>query len=265
MDQPCLYILAMKNRNNTDFAQNQLLFPVAHKLASDPGSPVEGQFYYHTGKQLIYVYTGTVWVPCGWSTHEHPISDITNLQSVLDNKTPYGHTHYLRDIVDWEEGIAPLQHTHPISDIFDLQLSLDSKASSSHSHVISSITGLQTALDGKSVLGHGHAISDIATLQTTLDSKSDKGHGHAISDVTGLQASLDAKAAASHSHAISDVTNLQSSLNAKLDKSGGAMAGAFVAYAHGTATNFEVVNVAYGTGSTPPSGPSEGCIYIQYT
>ena len=62
-----------------------------------------------------------------------------------------------------------------------------------------------------------------------------------------------------------DVTNLQSSLNAKLDKSGGSMAGAFVAYAHGTATNFEVVNVSYGTGSTPPSGPSEGCIYIQYT
>ncbi len=255
----------MRNRSNTDFAQNQLLFPVAHKLASDPSSPVEGQFYYHTGKQLIYVYTGTVWVPCGWSTHTHPISDITNLQCVLDNKTPYGHTHYLSDIIDWEEGVAPAQHRHPISDIVDLQITLDSKAAASHNHVISAITGLQSALDNKATLYHYHSVGDITHLQDLLDGKSDKGHGHSISDITALQTTLDGKAAASHSHAISDVTNLQSSLNAKLDKSGGSMAGAFVAYAHGIATNFEVVNIAYGTGASPPSGQVEGCLYIQYT
>ncbi len=115
------------------------------------------------------------------------------------------------------------------------------------------------------MLGHGHSIGDVSGLQSALESKAAYSHGHVIGDVTGLQSALDAKAAASHSHAISDVTNLQSSLDAKVNRAGATMTGALVAYAHGTATNFEIINVAYGTGSTPPSGPSEGCLYIQYS
>ena len=161
----------MRVRGNTDFLQNQLIGAVAHKSATSPSSPVEGQYYYDTGKQMIYVYTGSVWVPCGFSSHQHLISDIVNLQQFLDNKTPYGHTHYLSDILDWEGELAAANHTHQISDVINLQTTLDSKASASHTHVISAITGLQSALDGKSAIGHGHSIGDISNLQTSLDGK----------------------------------------------------------------------------------------------
>jgi len=255
----------MRVRGNTDFLQNQLLNAVAHKSASAPSGPVEGQYYYDSAKQMIYVYSGSVWVPCGLASHYHLISDITGLQAILDNKTPYGHTHHLSDILDWEGEFAAASHTHPISDIVNLQATLDAKASSSHNHSISDVTGLQSALDGKSAVGHGHAIGDVTGLQATLDGKSGVGHGHSISDVSGLQSALDGKAASSHAHAISDVTNLQTSLNAKVDKSGSTMTGALVAYLHGSASNWEMVNVAYGTSATPPANPVEGCVYIQYS
>ena len=255
----------MKVRSNTNFNQNQLLFPVAHKLSADPGGPVEGQFYYHTGKQIIYVYSGSTWVPCGFSTHIHPISDITLLQASLDAKTPYGHSHYVSDIVDVWTQLAAKTHTHPISEVINLQSSLDGKASVSHSHSISAITGLQTALDSKSVIGHTHAIGDVSGLQGSLDSKAAYSHGHVISDISGLQTALDAKAAASHSHAISEVLLLQSSLNAKIDKAGGAFTGAVVACDHGSASNMEIVNVCYSTGSLTPVSAPEGSLFIQYT
>jgi len=54
-------------------------------------------------------------------------------------------------------------------------------------------------------------------------------------------------------------------LDLKVPKSGATMGGALVAAAHGTITNWEIVNVAYGTSATPPSSASEGCVYIQYT
>ena len=255
----------MRVRGNTDFLQNQLLNAVAHKSATSPSSPVEGQYYYDTGKGMIYVYEGSTWIPCGLASHFHLISDITGLQNALDNKTPYGHTHYLSDILDWEGELALANHTHPISDITGLQSALDSKASASHNHSISNVTGLQNALDSKAAYSHAHVIGDVSGLQSVIDAKSDKGHGHVISDITALQSTLDGKAAASHSHAISDVTNLQSSLDAKVNRAGASMSGALVAYFHGTATNWEIVNVAYGTSATPPSNPCEGCVYIQYS
>jgi len=255
----------MKVRANVDYNQNQLLFPVAHVLSTAPSGAVQGQFYYDTGKSVIYVYNGSSWIASGMVTHTHLISDVINLQTTLDNKTPYGHTHYLSDILDFEGTFSLVNHTHEISQVNGLQSVLDSKASAAHSHSISAITGLQTALDGKSANGHGHAIGDVTGLQTALDGKSDTSHGHAISAITGLQTALDAKAAASHSHAISDTTNLQNTLDLKVPKSGATMGGALVAAAHGTITNWEIVNVAYGTSATPPSSASEGCVYIQYT
>ena len=255
----------MRVRGNTDFLQNQLLNAVAPKSATSPSSPVEGQYYYDTGKGMIYVYAGSTWIPCGLASHFHLISDITGLQNALDNKTPYGHTHYLSDILDWEGELALANHTHPISDITGLQSALDAKASYYHGHSISDVSGLQSALDGKAAYSHAHVIGDVSGLQSAIDAKTDKGHGHVISDITALQSTLDGKAAASHSHAISDVTNLQTSLDSKVNRAGASMSGALVAYFHGTATNWEIVNVAYGTSVTPPSNPCEGCVYIQYS
>lgn len=92
------------------------------------------------------------------STHTHPISDVTSLQTALDGK-------------------AAVVHTHVISDTTGLQTALDGKAATVHTHAISNVTGLQTALDGKAATVHTHAISDVTGLQTALDGKIDEVNG----------------------------------------------------------------------------------------
>lgn len=66
------------------------------------------------------------------SSHNHSISNITNLQLVLDNKSATGHTHDDRYYTETE-----------------IDTKLDNKADSSHSHSINDVTGLSTSLDGK--------------------------------------------------------------------------------------------------------------------
>jgi len=53
----------MRVKGNTDFMQNQLLNAVVHKLTGSPPSPVEGQIYYDSGKQSVYIYSGSSWIP----------------------------------------------------------------------------------------------------------------------------------------------------------------------------------------------------------
>lgn len=76
------------------------------------------------------------------SAHNHPISEVTNLQTALDGK-------------------ANSSHNHAISDITNLQITLDGKASVNHTHAINETTGLQTALDSKANSTHSHNKSDI--------------------------------------------------------------------------------------------------------
>lgn len=57
--------------------------------------------------------------------HSHPISHISNLESILDGK-------------------ADSTHSHSISDVSNLQSSLNGKANSTHSHSISDVTDLLT-------------------------------------------------------------------------------------------------------------------------
>ena len=44
-----------------DLSKNQLQNPVAHKIASDPASPIEGQFYYNTGDESLRLRQSTGW------------------------------------------------------------------------------------------------------------------------------------------------------------------------------------------------------------
>lgn len=90
--------------------------------------------------------------------HNHPVSEVTGLQSALDGK-------------------ANSTHTHAISDVTGLQTALDGKASSTHAHAISDVTGLQTALDSKQdVLVSGVNIK-------TINSESLLGSGNIV--ITG--------------------------------------------------------------------------------
>ena len=66
------------------------------------------------------------------SSHNHSISNITNLQSALDNKSATGHTHDDRYYTETE-----------------MNTKLNGKANSTHTHNISDVTGLSTSLDGK--------------------------------------------------------------------------------------------------------------------
>lgn len=76
------------------------------------------------------------------SSHNHSISNITNLQSALDNKSATGHTHDDRYYTETE-----------------MNTKLNGKANSSHTHNISDVTGLSTSLDGK--MGNNYSVSTI--------------------------------------------------------------------------------------------------------
>lgn len=64
------------------------------------------------------------------SSHSHSISNITNLQSALDNKSETGHTHDDRYYTETE-----------------MNTKLNGKANSSHTHSIGNVTNLQSKLD----------------------------------------------------------------------------------------------------------------------
>ena len=112
------------------------------------------------------------------SSHNHSISNITNLQLTLENKSPIGHTHDDRYYTKTE-----------------MNTELNGKANSSHSHSISNITNLQSTLDSKSETGHTHddRYYTEAEIDEKLNGKADSSHTHNISDVTGLSTSLDGK------------------------------------------------------------------------
>lgn len=48
-----------------DMQKNELQNAVAQSLASDPGTPAAGQFYYNSASKVLKFYTGTAWVTLG--------------------------------------------------------------------------------------------------------------------------------------------------------------------------------------------------------
>jgi len=144
--------------------------------------------------------------------HQHVISNIADLQTLLDekatiedlaNKTDAGHGHVVDDVAGLVSVLnekanaedlaskadsaqlatkADAVHTHSISDIVDLETTLSTKADSSdlvnkadavHNHEISNVNGLQTVLDEKA------NVTDLAT-------KANTAHTHAYSHLSDL-------------------------------------------------------------------------------
>jgi hypothetical protein len=135
------------------------------------------------------------------SAHTHTITNISNLQTELNNRSITGHTHNAADISGGTfsvarggTGLSTLTTNSYIralnASTFEQRtpaqvLSDIGAAASVHTHLISDTTGLQTALDNKSNTGHTHAISDTTGLQTELNNKSNTGHTHNAADISG--------------------------------------------------------------------------------
>lgn len=73
-----------------DLVQNQLLNAVLHKASSAPTSPtpVEGQFYYNTTDDKIYVYDGSAWDEMGNNTLTVAAGS-QNFLSISDNEISF--------------------------------------------------------------------------------------------------------------------------------------------------------------------------------
>lgn len=93
-------------------------------------------------------------------SHSHAISDITNLQTTLNNK---------QSTLTFDD--APTAGSSNPVKSSGIKSALDGKANSSHSHSQSDVDGLTTALAGKANSTHSHAISDVTNLQSALDGK----------------------------------------------------------------------------------------------
>lgn len=109
------------------------------------------------------------------TTHSHLISEITNLQQVLDSKAATSHTHTKAQITDFEHMHAAADVTSGILDtarIPDLDAGKITTSTLSDARIpnlaISKITNLQTTLDEKAAYSHTHALSDITTNRLPL-------------------------------------------------------------------------------------------------
>ena len=143
------------------------------------------------------------------NTHTHAISDVTNLQSALDDKSDVTHNH--------DTDYAASSHTHTIANITGLQTALDSKASSAHNHdgtyqpVGSYASATHNHDTDYADINHNHD-SAYASVSHNHDSDyADINHNHdtdyaalshtpTIANVTGLQTALDSKASSTHNH-----------------------------------------------------------------
>ena len=125
-------------------------------------------------------------------SHTHAISDISNLQSLLDAKASVGHTHTIANVTNLQEsldGKANTSHTHTIANVTNLQESLDGKANTSHTHTASQITNFAAATSA--VIGDrvqaGTNVTvdyDSGTGVTTISSTGSSNSGTPSSSVT---------------------------------------------------------------------------------
>ncbi len=190
-------------------------------------------------------------------------SDNTLLAEAINGKAALSHTHPVSAITDLEtilNGKAASSHTHTIANISGLQDALDGKVSGTADDYIKNQSALQSGAQihvekvraatelyipatgltsgqkarikfANNAGSGGEAPpppltsvgfsqitgvwSDNLSLKGAIDGKASLSHTHSISDTTGLQTALDGKAASSHTHAIANITGLQTALDAK--------------------------------------------------
>lgn len=132
---------------------NELQNARIHVLASDPGSPVEGQIWYNSTDHVLRYRTNgsTITIGSGGTADNSALLQGQNGAYYLSRANHTG--------------------TQAISTVSGLQAAIDGKAATSHTHVITDITGLQAALDAKSATGHTHVSANITDFNTAVDAR----------------------------------------------------------------------------------------------
>lgn len=89
---------------------------------------VEGQLVWDKTKKKWVGMSGTAGTnyPMASESHTHSISNVTNLQSTLDDKQPKGDYATTEALTDGLAGKADTSHTHAVADVTALQTTLDS-------------------------------------------------------------------------------------------------------------------------------------------
>ena len=67
--------MAIQFLNNVQFNTNELLSPVIENLGSDPATGSEGQLYFNTSDDMLYVYGGGVWKEVGGGVESFSITN----------------------------------------------------------------------------------------------------------------------------------------------------------------------------------------------
>ena len=90
---------------------------------------VEGQLVWDKTKKKWVGMSGTAGTnyPMASESHTHSISNVTNLQSTLDDKQPKGDYATAKALTDGLAGKANTSHTHTIANVTNLQSTLDGK------------------------------------------------------------------------------------------------------------------------------------------
>jgi hypothetical protein len=88
---------------------------------------VEGQLVWDKTKKKWVGMSGTAGTnyPMASESHTHSISDVTNLQSTLDDKQPKGDYATTKALTDGLAGKANTAHTHAVADVTNLQTTLN--------------------------------------------------------------------------------------------------------------------------------------------
>ena len=111
----------------------------------------------------------------------------SELNPVLDGKSPVSHEHTISEVTGLEDALTAAgtaEHTHSMSEVNGLEAALDGKAPESHTHVVGEVTGLQSALDGKAAADHQHSWGDVTGKPTAYPPETHTHTASQISDAT---------------------------------------------------------------------------------
>ena len=111
--------MAIKYLNNIDLNKNQLQNAVIQPLGAAPSNPIEGQIYYNSTDDKLYVYDGTDWQPVG-DVHTIEGNSI-NLNGTVSASTPGSTTNPpLVEVHESDDGTnegADGDHDHGVVDL----------------------------------------------------------------------------------------------------------------------------------------------------